>query len=97
VRDEHNAILSLPSRDLKVLALRTFAATVLGSNLDFLSRGDFVVFVLHCKQYKISGVLLVFQDARLGNWGRRDAESQEVQENVGRRINAQVVGRMRAR
>jgi len=70
VRDEHNAILSLSGWDLKGLAVGAFATTVLSSNLDFLSRGNFVVFVLHCEGFPEAVGLRV---SGYGNWGRGDA------------------------
>lgn len=98
--DEHDAILSLVSWDWKVLAARALAGTVLGSDLDFLCRGDLGVFVgLHCGRLPEVVGLCVFQDAQLGRvreWDR-DAEEQECRTTGEERIKARVAEQLKER
>jgi hypothetical protein len=69
VRDEHNAIVSLPSWDWKALAVRALAATILSINLDFLRQGDFILSVPHCGVFQKQWAFASISRCAIGNSG----------------------------
>ena len=97
MRDEHNAILSLPSRDSKSIAVRALAAAIFGSDFDFLGRGDFVVFVLHGKVLQKQWAFSCVSGCAIGRAGRKRCRRSGGPENVERRINGRAIERMTTR
>jgi hypothetical protein len=88
VRDEHDAIVSLPSWDWKALAVRALAATILSSNLDFLRHGEFILSVLHCEVFQKQWAFAYIPRCAIGKSGRKRCRRSGVPEDVGRRIKA---------
>jgi hypothetical protein len=88
VRDEHDAIVSLPSWDWKALAVRVLAATIISSDLDFLRQGDFILSVLHCGVFRKQWAFASISRCAIGNSGLKKMQKIRSAENVGRRIKA---------